>query len=187
MQSFWKNISQNISYLKMFWAYCPPEMRMAPCILTTCAHYSRNADMQRTFVYWTHQITVCFKTERELFWSVSMAKKQIFILKSLWSKMHTKSENYFAIFPPSRLERVLLLRWKQLTILGSTCSAQELKSMMRSQWHFIKHGPILHKILRYTALLSILGIEAKPESHIQTFLNDYVPIITQKVSWIVLK
>ena len=51
----------------------------------------------------------------------------------------------------------------------------------------IKHGPILHKILRYTALLSILGIKAKPESHIQTFLNDYVPIITQKVSWIVLK
>lgn len=48
---FLKNISQNISYLKMFWAYCPPEMRMAPCILTTCAHYSRNADMQRTFVY----------------------------------------------------------------------------------------------------------------------------------------
>ena len=52
---------------------------------------------------------------------------------------------------------------------------------------YIKHGPILHKIWRYTALSSILGIKAKPESHIQTFLNDYVPIITQKVSWIVLK
>lgn len=48
---FLKNISQNISYLKMFWACCPPKMRMAPCTLTICVHYSRNADIQRTFVY----------------------------------------------------------------------------------------------------------------------------------------